>query len=105
MYGSSTAHVKILKIFYKIFFIIHNNTILAQTLNIYIMAIQAKTQRMINEQQDLQEKLTKLEDFINTNKTFLTLSTEDKKLLIKQRGIMQEYFQVLQLRINRDLNG
>lgn len=104
MYGSSPTYVKILKIFYEIFFIIHNNTILAQTLNTYNMAIAAHIQRVIDEQTELKEKLTKLESFINESKIFPTLTLTERNLLIRQRRIMQEYFQVLQLRIERALN-
>lgn len=58
-------------------------------------------ERIQLEQTELKDKLTKLEDFINNNPIFDTLGKVDKNLLIKQREIMQQYFQVLQLRLDR----
>lgn len=58
-------------------------------------------ERIQSEQAELKDKLTKLEDFINNNPIFESLGKVDKNLQIKQREIMQQYFQVLQLRLDR----
>lgn len=59
----------------------------------------AFVQRMIKEQDDLNNKINKCVDFIN-GKNFDDLNKKQKHLLKKQLNIMQEYFNILDKRIN-----
>jgi hypothetical protein len=56
--------------------------------------------RLRTEKQELDEKLTKLEDFLATD-TFTGLANIDKLLLEKQFAIMTEYSRVLNSRLMR----
>lgn len=56
--------------------------------------------RLKVEKQELDEKLTKLENFLATE-TFTELANVDKILLEKQFGIMTEYSRVLNSRLMR----
>lgn len=56
-------------------------------------------QRMIEEQKALQEKLTKLNAFIGSQK-FAELDEYNKSLLIRQREGMAVYFETLTARIS-----
>jgi hypothetical protein len=57
-------------------------------------------ERLRTEKQELDEKLTKLEDFLATD-AFTALANIDKLLLEKQFGIMTEYSRVLNSRLMR----
>lgn len=57
-------------------------------------------QRVIDEHQELHEKLSRLSAFLNTD-ACLTLPFEERSMLVRQRKIMQEYAEVLSDRINR----
>ena len=57
-------------------------------------------ERLRIEKQELDEKLTKLEDFLSTD-TFTGLANVDKILLEKQFSIMTEYSRVLNSRLMR----
>lgn len=59
----------------------------------------ALLQKMIKEQDELNNKINKYVDFINEKK-FDDLNMKQKHLLKKQLNIMQEYFDVLDERIN-----
>lgn len=56
-------------------------------------------QRMITEQDELNERINKCKVFINSNK-FKTLKLSQKFLLKKQLKIMINYFKILDRRIN-----
>lgn len=57
--------------------------------------------RVIDEKNDLDDKLEKLEQFIETNAGFQDLAIFDQELLNLQCTHMQEYSQILGQRINR----
>lgn len=57
-------------------------------------------ERLRTEKQELDERLTKLEDFLATD-TFTGLANIDKLLLEKQFSIMTEYSRVLNSRLMR----
>ena len=57
-------------------------------------------QRVIDEHQELHEKLSRLSVFLNTD-TCLTLPFEGRSLLLRQSKAMEEYAEVLGDRINR----
>ena len=57
-------------------------------------------QRVIDEHQELHEKLSRLSVFLNTD-TCMTLPFEERSLLARQLRIMTEYAEVLADRINR----
>ena len=58
-------------------------------------------QRVIDEAQELNEKLVKLMDFINKSDSYKSLSIDDARLLNEQYYYMQNYFRVLNTRISR----
>ena len=58
-------------------------------------------QRVIVEQSDLNEKITKLVDFICTSPIFEGLSDEDAYLLRLQRDAMLRYSDILAMRISK----
>ena len=58
-------------------------------------------QRVIDEAQELNEKLVKLMDFINKSDIYKSLSIDDARLLNEQYYYMQNYFRVLNTRISR----
>ena len=60
---------------------------------------QALLERMIVEKTELQEKVQKLLDFVNTS-IYQELDETTKGLLAIQGRAMQTYLEVLQLRIN-----
>jgi hypothetical protein len=57
-------------------------------------------QRVVLEQQDLEEKIQKLDAFALTD-VFKMLPVEDRCLLTKQASVMREYSAILIDRINR----
>ena len=57
-------------------------------------------ERLHTEKQELDEKLTKLEDFLSTD-TFTGLANVDKILLEKQFTVMSEYSRILNSRLMR----
>lgn len=58
-------------------------------------------QRVIDEQSDLEEKITKLSKFIGTDYACSELDTFDLKLLSLQLSAMDKYNDILKLRISR----
>lgn len=56
--------------------------------------------RLKQEQSELEDKLTKLNDYIENNSHFLTLTDDNKLLLKEQRIYMNKYNIVLKDRIN-----
>jgi len=64
------------------------------------MELQPHEQRVVAEQKELQEKLIKLDAFMDGH-TFTGLAAEDRKLLIIQREYMANYNEVLRARIER----
>jgi hypothetical protein len=56
--------------------------------------------RMINERNELDQKLQKLKAFVETP-TFETLLMEEKLLLTLQLGSMSAYYHILEIRISR----
>lgn len=57
-------------------------------------------QRVIDEERDLSERLSKLEVFVQTDK-YVTLSTIDQQLLSRQLAAMTIYCDILRARITR----
>lgn len=62
--------------------------------------LQPHEQRVVDERNELNEKITKLHDFFK-NPIFQKLPEEDKNLLNEQSEIMMNYSDVLLKRINR----
>ena len=56
-------------------------------------------QKVINEKEELVEKTTKLDEFINSNFAFDDLYLRDKALLRTQLDIMKAYIAILDARI------
>lgn len=64
--------------------------------------LQAHFERMVVEKVELQEKVKKLLDFVNT-KIYQDLDTQTKGLLAIQGRAMQTYLECLELRIKLSL--
>lgn len=60
--------------------------------------MQEYQQRVVEELEELQERLTRLTDFIN-GRVFLTLEEEAQELLVKQYLLMKDLRAVLRARI------
>ena len=60
-------------------------------------------ERMLNEQVELCEKITKLGEFISKNQIFDTLSKDEKYDLLLQHKAMSMYRDILQHRIDREM--
>ena len=60
----------------------------------------AYQQRVVNEKQELDEKLNKLRSFIKTD-VCMALPFEDRSLLAQQERVMTEYSRILAERIAR----
>ena len=58
-------------------------------------------QRIVDEKSELDEKINKLQQFIETNDLFKDLHPAEKNDLVQQGNIMLNYSSVLQRRINR----
>jgi hypothetical protein len=56
-------------------------------------------QRVMDERMELENRKTKLEDFIADNPIFKTLSGEERDRMIRQQKAMQEYHSILEERI------
>ena len=56
-------------------------------------------ERLINEKDNLVEKIKKLEDFINVNPKFQELDGKDKELMEKQLAAMKLYYDFLSQRV------
>lgn len=63
--------------------------------------MQPHEQRVIDEKKELDEKRTKLTEFINGSEIYKSLGDEDKRLLNQQLRYMDGYAQILELRIER----
>lgn len=63
--------------------------------------MQPHQQRVVDESLALQEKVNSLSNFINHNKIFLELDTDEQMLLEEQLGYMKGYLDVLNERIAR----
>jgi hypothetical protein len=61
--------------------------------------MQPHQQRVIDEKTELDEKLSKLHDFIQDNPMFKTLPEDEQKRLGRQDFIMAEYSNILRERI------
>lgn len=55
-------------------------------------------QRVVDEKNELSERLEKLRTFINSER-FLAISYKERNLLKNQRVVMQEYLEILIQRI------
>ena len=55
--------------------------------------------RVVMEKEALDEKINKLNEFINSNPTFINLQPEEKDSLLNQRVKMLEYSDILEERI------
>lgn len=58
-------------------------------------------ERVVIETKELDDKITKLDEFIMNNPIFKNLSEEDQNLMIQQVRSMQYYFGILVERINK----
>ena len=61
--------------------------------------MQQHQERVVNESNSLNERLTKLKSFLKTS-AFYNLEEAERERLKMQCGYMQQYFDVLQERIN-----
>lgn len=57
--------------------------------------------RVIDERNQLATKLNNLNGFIDTSQMFKNLGKVDQNLLVEQRFHMKDYFDILNLRIER----
>lgn len=57
-------------------------------------------ERVVQEKKDLDEKLTKLQTFVD-GPVFSQIAPQDRDLLLRQRSHMRKYSEVLGLRIAR----
>jgi hypothetical protein len=62
--------------------------------------MQAHEQRVVDERKELNKKFTDLCKFIDSSAVFLNLHINERARLNKQRGIMSQYIQVLDERID-----
>ena len=60
-------------------------------------------ERMLNEQVELCDKITKLGEFISQNPIFDTLSKDEKYDMMLQFNAMTMYRDILQHRIDREI--
>ena len=65
-----------------------------------IAKIQDLQNRLYREDDELFEKIMKLEDFLNTNNKFTNISNSQRNLLEVQFQAMRTYHQTLRARIN-----
>ncbi len=61
--------------------------------------MQPHQERVVNEKAELDGRLSKLKDFIDTNPHFVPLPQDEKDRLIKQSEVMKEYSDILDQRI------
>lgn len=59
----------------------------------------AHVQRVINESNDLNEKIVALERFIKMNAIFQDLDPNTQKLMTRQLEVMKEYLNILDQRL------
>jgi crAss001_48 related protein len=64
------------------------------------MSLQDFEQRVIDEKTELDEKLDRLELFIDHSSDFTNLTEQNKQLLIAQKNAMLTYSNILGLRIS-----
>ena len=64
------------------------------------MTLQPHEQRVVDEKSELDAKLKKLDEFIETSPIFLSLSPRAQSLLYYQGLIMTEYSNILDQRIS-----
>lgn len=57
--------------------------------------MQPHQQRVLEEQTQLQDRIEKLDRFINTNEIFSTLPQRERDLLASQLVVMRQYFDIL----------
>lgn len=62
--------------------------------------LQPHQQRVVNEATELKTKADDLVNFICINPIFKTLSLEEQDRLRRQAGLMCQYYEVLEERIN-----
>jgi hypothetical protein len=65
------------------------------------MPLEPHQSRVVSEKEDLDDKLEKLEAFIENSHVFPQLPIEEKDLLISQAEAMKEYSSILATRIER----
>jgi hypothetical protein len=63
--------------------------------------MEAHQVRVVEEKKELDEKLEKLNQFINNSDVFIRLDSVDCGLLEDQAEVMQEYSRILGIRIAR----
>lgn len=61
--------------------------------------MQSYQQRVVDEQNELQDKATKLDEFIKTSPAFASLNCTQRGLLKAQLGAMHAYGEILALRV------
>lgn len=57
--------------------------------------------RVIEEKEELEKKINKLNDFIFNNCIYADLEIEDQNLLMEQLSCMSNYYKILAQRISR----
>jgi hypothetical protein len=57
-------------------------------------------QRVIDEKSELDDKISKLGDFISSSSIFQSLPSEEKERLVRQKSCMGEYSEILGERIS-----
>lgn len=65
------------------------------------MNLQPHEERVVQERNELNEKLEKLSHFMDKTAVYIDLPKRDKELLIAQENIMVQYQQILNERIGR----
>ena len=63
--------------------------------------MQPHQQRVVDEKIQLDDKVSKLGDFIKESSVYRTMNPHDQQLLNRQHAIMQDYSQILGQRIDR----
>ena len=64
------------------------------------MALQDWQERVVNEQNDLFEKIDKLDLFIDNKSNFEKLNEANRQLLLAQKSAMLAYGKILEVRIS-----
>jgi hypothetical protein len=62
--------------------------------------MEAHQQRVVAEKAELNEKLTKLSEFIEMSPIFAGLPDDERERLVRQKSCMQEYSEILGERIS-----
>lgn len=61
--------------------------------------MQPHQQRVVNEKAELDDKIAKLKEFIDSSAIFASLHSDEKERLVRQHSCMTEYSEILSERI------